>query len=73
MALRKLKKGVAMKTTALEILGTFFLILGLSITPDYGNATANLTATIIAWTLGVACFTIDKIRRKNGKKIRVYR
>jgi hypothetical protein len=53
-----------MKTTALEILGTFFLILGLSITPDYGNATANLTATIIAWTLGVACFTIDKIRRK---------
>lgn len=68
MALRKLKKGEDMKTTALEILGTFFLILGFSITPDYGNATANLTATIIAWTLGAACFTIDKIRRKKEEK-----
>ena len=49
-----------MKLTKLEIIGTILIILGLSVSPDHGNAGTNLLATIVCLSLGASCFVVNK-------------
>lgn len=52
-----------MKVTPIEAIGTFFLVAGLAIDPDY-NTGINLLAMAICFSLGALCFVLNKLRRR---------
>lgn len=57
-----------MKVKVLEGVGAFFVVLGLSVTPDRGNTGANLLAIVAFVTLGAVCLWASEKILKGVKK-----